>query len=59
MCHSNYRHPDDYIENKEKDTPENLVNDTTYVPTLATFEMDLMQKYGIEEKRTPRKTFWY
>ena len=54
-----YKAKTNYAENKEKDTKADVVEEITFEPTLATFEMDLMQKYGIKEDRIPRKTFWY
>ena len=48
-----------YKENPAKDTLASAVEEVTYEPSLATFEMDLMKQYGIKEDRVPRKTFWY
>lgn len=31
----------------------------TFKPELKTFEMDIMDKMGIKEDRTPAKTYWY
>ena len=48
-----------YSENKHKDTPAKDVEEITFEPKLATFDMDIMEKMGIEETRTPAKTYWY
>ena len=48
-----------YAENKFKDTPAKDVEEITFVPRLATFDMDIMEKMRIEETRTPAKTYWY
>lgn len=45
--------------NKTKDTSPATVEDITFEPKLATFEMDIMNEMGIVEKRIPRKTWWY
>lgn len=44
---------------KEKDTEEEVVQEITFEPKLATFEMDIMETMGIKEERDPQKTFWY
>lgn len=54
-----YKSPQSYAEHKTKDTPASLVEEITFEPRLATFEMDIMEKMGIEENRTPAKTYWY
>lgn len=54
-----YRHPSEYLENKDKDTSAGEASVKTFKPKLATFEMDLMKEYDIQETRTPSKTFWY
>ena len=48
-----------YKENPDKDTKSSVVEEITYEPTLATFDMDLMKEYGIKEDRVPRRTFFY
>ena len=48
-----------YADNKEKDTPASEVEEITYVPKLATFEMEIMELQGIKEDRVPPKTFFY
>lgn len=47
-----------YIE-RDKDTPEKVVTEITFEPTLETFEMRVMRDMGIEEDRIPAKTYWY
>merc|ERR1711997_1300478 len=54
-----YKSADTYLENKDKDTPKDLVEEVTFQPKLATFEMDIMEKMNIKEDRVPKKTFWY
>ncbi|XP_053959896.1 probable 39S ribosomal protein L24, mitochondrial [Anastrepha ludens] len=53
-----YKTANAYIE-REKDTPGTVVGEITFQPKLATFEMDIMEEMGIEEERTPKKTYWY
>jgi L-asparaginase II len=36
-----------------------LVEEITYEPKLATFDMDIMESMGIKEDRIPKKTYWY
>lgn len=54
-----YRSKSGYQMNKTKDTRPNIVEEVTYEPSLATFEMDIMRQMGIEETRVPKKTWWY
>lgn len=54
-----YKVPVGYFENKEKDTKAPDVEEITFVPKLATFEMDIMEAQGIKEDRIPPKTFIY
>ena len=54
-----YKTKKGYKDNKDKDTTADVVEEVTYKPKLATFEMDLMKIYNIKEDRTPRKTFRY
>ncbi len=54
-----YRSKSGYQMNKSKDTRPNIVEEVTYEPSLATFEMDIMRQMGIEETRVPKKTWWY
>ncbi|CAG9864305.1 unnamed protein product [Phyllotreta striolata] len=42
-----------------KDTMASIVSEITFKPELKTFEMDIMEKMGIEEDRIPAKTYWY
>lgn len=53
-----YKTPDTYKE-QPKDTTKSQVEEVTFKPKLATFEMDLMEQYGIEENRIPYQFFWY
>jgi len=54
-----YKTKSGYVMNKLKDTSPNIVEDITYEPKLATFEMDIMEAMNITESRTPKKTWWY
>jgi len=54
-----YKTPQEYVTNKFKDTEAADVEKITYEPSLATFEMDVMEAMGIKETRKPRKTWWY
>jgi len=54
-----YKTKTGYATNKTKDTDPSLVEDITYEPKLATFEMEIMQSMGIEEERIPKKSYWY
>jgi large subunit ribosomal protein L24 len=54
-----YKTPQDYKANEFKDTVPKVVEEITYEPSLATFEMDCMQAMGIKETRIPRKSWWY
>jgi len=56
---ADYMVRDKYVENKSKDTKAKHVEEITFQPKLATFEMDVMQSMGIKEDRVPRKTWWY
>uniref|UniRef100_A0A336MLY7 Large ribosomal subunit protein uL24m n=1 Tax=Culicoides sonorensis TaxID=179676 RepID=A0A336MLY7_CULSO len=47
-----------YIE-REKDTKAEDASAITFVPTLETFEMNIMREMGIKEDREPAKTYWY
>lgn len=47
------------ISEKDKDTLEEHLSKVTFVPKLKTFEMDIMDEYGIKEDRVPAKTYWY
>lgn len=42
-----------------KDTKKEDVQKVTFEPSLKTFEMDIMDKMGIEETRTQKPTYWY
>jgi len=54
-----YKTPAEYKANDFKDTAPKVVEEITYEPNLATFEMDVMVAMGIKETRIPRKTWWY
>ena len=54
-----YKSKAGYVDNKHKDTPAKDVEEITFEPRLATFDMDIMEKMRIEETRTPAKTYWY
>merc|ERR1711915_532178 len=54
-----YKSRKGYVANKTKDTLPSTVEDITYEPKLATFEMDIMEEMGIKEGRIPRKSWWY
>lgn len=54
-----YKSKAGYVENKHKDTPSKDVEEVTFEPRLATFEMEIMEKMNIEETRTPAKTYFY
>lgn len=53
-----YKSADTYVD-KLKDTSKKSAEEVTFVPKLATFEMDLMEEYGIKEDRVPYQFFWY
>ncbi|KAM5129064.1 large ribosomal subunit protein uL24m [Mantella aurantiaca] len=42
-----------------KDTSMEDCLEKTYVPSLKTFQEEIMEKMGIAETRTQRKSFWY
>lgn len=44
---------------RPKDTEADVVTEITFEPKLCTFEMDIMEKMGIEEDRIPAKSYWY
>lgn len=54
-----YKTRANYQANKTKDTEPKVVEDITYEPRLATFEMDIMRAMDIQEPRRPGKTYWY
>ena len=56
---ADYQTPSEYKANEFKDTQPKVVEEITYEPNLATFEMDVMQAMGIKETRIPRKSWWY
>lgn len=48
-----------FILERKKDTTAKEVTKITFVPSLQTFEMSLMEEYGIKEDRVPGKVYWY
>jgi len=54
-----YKTKKNYYHNDVKDTKPADVEEITYEPKLATFEMDIMEKMGIKEERKAAKTWWY
>jgi large subunit ribosomal protein L24 len=54
-----YKTRSKYRANKTKDTEPRVVEDITYEPRLATFEMDVMASMSIQEHRKPKKSYWY
>ena len=54
-----YKTRANYRAHKTKDTVPKVVEDITYEPRLATFEMDIMRSMGITETRRPQRTYWY
>merc|ERR1719259_1381500 len=54
-----YKSKAGYKDNKDKDTKADDVEEITFEPKLATFDMDIMEKMGINETRKPARTYWY
>ncbi|CAI9574639.1 unnamed protein product, partial [Staurois parvus] len=58
-----YQRRDGIIPEQWKDGPKDTsVEDAlekTYVPSLKTFQEEILEKMGIEESRRHRKSFWY
>ena len=54
-----YKSKAGYKDNKDTDTKADDVEEITFEPKLATFDMDIMEKMGINETRTPARTYWY
>jgi large subunit ribosomal protein L24 len=48
-----------YVTESEKDTKASDVTEITFEPALKTFEIDIMERMGIQEDRVPAKTYWY
>nr|CAD7449402.1 unnamed protein product [Timema bartmani] len=46
-------------KDSEKDTLASNVSEITFAPKLKTFEMDIMEEFGLKEERAPAHTFWY
>lgn len=55
---SDYKSKRAYVE-RPKDTKADDASAITFTPSLQTFEMEVMKEMGIEEDRTPQKTYWY
>ncbi|XP_031833755.1 mitochondrial ribosomal protein L24 isoform X2 [Nomia melanderi] len=53
-----YKDPKTYFEHP-KDTKKDDVMEETFVASLKTFEMDIMEKMGIKEDRIAKKYYWY
>ncbi|XP_015177156.1 PREDICTED: probable 39S ribosomal protein L24, mitochondrial [Polistes dominula] len=53
-----YKTPHLYHE-QSKDTTKENVETVTFKPALKTFEMEIMEKMGIQEDRVPKKSYWY
>jgi len=53
-----YRNAASYPE-QPKDTSSDLVKENTYKPINKTFEMEIMEKHGIQEDRVPYPMYWY
>ncbi|OQR80236.1 putative 39S ribosomal protein L24 [Tropilaelaps mercedesae] len=53
-----YKSKDTYID-RSNDTTSAELTKITFIPKLATFEMDIMEQQGIEDNRVPQRTFWY
>ncbi len=54
-----YKTPEGYSESQQKDTKAKDVEEITYKPRLATFEMEIMEEQGIQEDRDAKPTFYY
>jgi len=54
-----YKTKKGYYPNDIKDTLPGDVEEVTYEPKLATFEMDIMESMGIKEDRIAAKSWWY
>ncbi|KAJ1090525.1 hypothetical protein NDU88_003657 [Pleurodeles waltl] len=50
--------PEQWVDGP-KDTSVDDTLENTYVPSLKTFEEEIMEKMGIVETRRPRKSYWY
>lgn len=53
-----YKSKNTYKESAKDTTADDLTK-ITFKPKLETFEMSIMKSMGIEETRTPSKTYWY
>ncbi|NXA43904.1 RM24 protein, partial [Eudromia elegans] len=51
--------PEEWIADGPKDTSVEAALKKTYVPSLKTFEEEIMDAMGIVETRRPKKSYWY
>uniref|UniRef100_A0A1I8EXY6 Large ribosomal subunit protein uL24m n=1 Tax=Wuchereria bancrofti TaxID=6293 RepID=A0A1I8EXY6_WUCBA len=56
---SEYLSPDRYVEVEGKDTPAEVVLEKTYKPVLKSFEEEIADAMGIQDKRKLQPTYWY
>ncbi|VDK77166.1 unnamed protein product [Onchocerca ochengi] len=56
---SEYLTPDRYVEVEGKDTPAEVVLEKTYKPVLKSFEEEIADAMGIQDKRKLQPTYWY
>ncbi|MCP9259886.1 KOW domain-containing protein family protein [Dirofilaria immitis] len=56
---SEYLSPDRYVEVEGKDTPADVVLEKTYKPVLKSFEEEIADEMGIQDKRKLQPTYWY
>ncbi|VDK76599.1 unnamed protein product [Litomosoides sigmodontis] len=56
---SEYITPDRYVEVEGKDTPAEIVLERTYKPVLKSFEEEIADAMGIQDKRKLQPTYWY
>ncbi|CAG9530480.1 unnamed protein product [Cercopithifilaria johnstoni] len=56
---SEYITPDRYVEVEGKDTPAEVVLEKTYKPVLKSFEEEIADAMGIQDKRKLQPTYWY
>ncbi|VDK46580.1 unnamed protein product [Gongylonema pulchrum] len=56
---SEYITADRYVEAPGKDTPAEIVLEKTYKPKLMSFEEEIAEEMGIQDKRKLQPTYWY
>ncbi|VIO97246.1 KOW motif family protein [Brugia malayi] len=56
---SEYLSPDRYVEVEGKDTPAEIVLEKTYKPVLKSFEEEIADAMGIQDKRKLQPSYWY